>query len=434
MCPSPKIYPGAVQFVPCPGFLGVGVACFAVNVCGVVLCVVLGGQLMLLRAATNPARFSVLGVEATGFSARDRIVEFACVTVIDGAVVDEYETLMQPGPCPAYLYGVPSDIWLASPSFSDVVGDIGARLDGSVLVAHNLDFVMRMLVREVELAGSASFDPGRALCTYRSTGQKLGVAAFEAGLPEPAHAALIDARIVASLLVRHGTKGRCLPAVWSSKVPASGVTVRRPGSPRRRGSLFQLAAASQRSGSSNKSPLLYLDALDRCLDDGELSPSETTRLDSAAYALGLCADDRSRLHGQYYGVLANQFLAGRQQPATANDVADRVAAALGMPPPQPADPGDGSLVLAPGSAVCFVGDPRTAGFVEDVATLRRNMTQAGLRTTRAVSRTCAAVVALSDPSSSARVWAARRLGVPVLNVHEFLEATAPPALVLPVAF
>ena len=334
---------------------------------------------MLLRAVAGPARFTVVGVEVTGFSSLDRIIEFACATVVDGAVVDEYETLLQPGrvPGPAYLHGVPSDMLLASPSFADVVGDIGARLDGSVLVAHNIGFVVRMLVREVELAGVVSFDPGRALCTYRTTGQKLAAVAADAGLPEPVHAALADARIVASLLVRHGTRGRCLPAAWSSAVPASGVTVRRPGSPPRRGSLHQLAVTSRWPGFLNMAPLLYLDALDRCLDDGVLSPEEDARLDAAAYALGVCADDRARLHHRYYSVLANQFLAGRPLSDAANDVSDRVASALGLTPAAPLASVPDPLVLPPGAAVCFVGNPRTAGFVDDGLMLRRNVTQAG---------------------------------------------------------
>ena len=388
---------------------------------------------MRLRKAAGKARFAVVAVETTGFSSHDRIVEFACVTVVDGEVVDEYETLVQPGrdPGPAYLHGVTSDMLLAAPTFTDVVGDIGDRLDGSVLVAHNIGFVVRTLVREVELAGSVSFAPGRGLCTYRSTGQKLGAAAAEVGLPEPVHAALADARIVASLLVEHGTRGRCLPAAWSSAVPASGVTVRRPGSPPRRGSLHQLAVTSRWPGFLNKKTLLYLDAVDRCLDDGVLSPEEDAWLDSTAYALGLSADDRARLHRHYFVVLVSQFLADGQVSATEQGLADRAAAALGLEPGTPFDQAPGLLVLPAGSAVCFVGKPRTSGPVDEGVMLRQIAELAGLRITKAVSRACDAVVAVNGTPRSVRVWSARRLGVPVISSREFLDATAVPVLALP---
>ena len=394
---------------------------------------------MRLRKPAKPVRFAVVGVEATGFSLRDRIVEFACVTVVDGAVVDEYETLLQPGrdPGPVCLHGVTPDMLLAAPLFADVIGDIGDRLDGSVLVAHNLDFVVRMLAREAALAADVSFDQGRGLCTYRSTGQKLGAAAAVAGLPEPEHAALADARIVASLLVEYGTRGRCRPAVWSSEVPASGVTVRRPGSAARRGSLHQLAVTARWPGFLDRRTLLYLDAVDRCLDDGVLSPEENAWLDSTAYALGLCADDRVRLHRHYFVVLISQFLQDGRLSDVETGLADRVASALGLELGPAPVPDTGLPVLAPGSAVCFVGSPRAFDVVDNGLSLFQTADLAGLRITKTVSKGCAAVVSVNRTSHSARVWAARKLGVPVISVREFLAAssvpTLEPALNLPAA-
>lgn len=47
-------------------------------------------------------------VETTGFSRYDRIVEFACLTVVDGVVVEECETLIQPHRDlgPVHVHGV----------------------------------------------------------------------------------------------------------------------------------------------------------------------------------------------------------------------------------------------------------------------------------------------------------------------------------------
>ena len=49
-----------------------------------------------MRRRRIEPRLAIVDVETTGFSRHDRIVEFACVTLVDGTVVDEYETLIQP--------------------------------------------------------------------------------------------------------------------------------------------------------------------------------------------------------------------------------------------------------------------------------------------------------------------------------------------------
>lgn len=43
-------------------------------------------------------RFALVDTETTGFSRHDRIVELACVTISEGQIVDEYESLLQPEP------------------------------------------------------------------------------------------------------------------------------------------------------------------------------------------------------------------------------------------------------------------------------------------------------------------------------------------------
>ena len=118
---------------------------------------------------------AVVDVETMGLSRYDRIVEFACVTVVDGAVVDEYDTLIQADrdTGPVHIHGITPQMLQSAPKFDAVAGDIADRVNGAVLVAHNISFDVRMLTQEVDRLGLGGFDPGQGLCTYRLTGQKL---------------------------------------------------------------------------------------------------------------------------------------------------------------------------------------------------------------------------------------------------------------------
>lgn len=120
---------------------------------------------------TESSRLAVVDVETTGLSRYDRIVEYACVTVADGVVVDEYDTLIQPkrDPGPAHIHGITPDMLQSAPKFDAVAGDIADRLNGAVLVAHNISFDVRMLKQELGAAlARNSKVPG-----HRSAGEGL---------------------------------------------------------------------------------------------------------------------------------------------------------------------------------------------------------------------------------------------------------------------
>ena len=143
------------------------------------------------RQQPEGTRFAVIDTETTGFSKSDRIVEFACLTVVGDEVVDEYETLIQPNrdPGPVHVHGITPSMLQSAPDFQAVFADIAARLHGAVLVAHNISFDLRMIVQEVDRLGRSLFDPGQGVCTYKLTGfQEAGPCRTRcwAG-PAPAH-------------------------------------------------------------------------------------------------------------------------------------------------------------------------------------------------------------------------------------------------------
>ena len=116
--------------------------------------------------------FAVVDVETTGGRPRggDRITEIAVVEVRDGAVVDEYQSLVNPGrtipPMVQRLTGITGGMVGSAPYFEHVAPEVAGRLDGRVFVAHNVGFDHAFVVHELQEAlGEARTGP--TLCTVR---------------------------------------------------------------------------------------------------------------------------------------------------------------------------------------------------------------------------------------------------------------------------
>jgi DNA polymerase III subunit epsilon len=116
--------------------------------------------------------FAVVDVETTGGRPDngDRITEIAAVTVRDGAIVDVYETLVNPErSIPPFITRLTNISWEMvrdkSP-FRDVCEHVLRVLDGNVFVAHNASFDWRFVSAEVARATGREIT-GRRLCTVR---------------------------------------------------------------------------------------------------------------------------------------------------------------------------------------------------------------------------------------------------------------------------
>lgn len=376
------------------------------------------------------SRLAIFDVETTGFSRYDRIVEFACVTVVDGVVEEEYETLIQPGrdPGPVHVHGITPEMLQSAPPFEAVAGDIASRLDGAVLVAHNISFDIRMLNQEAARLQSGEFDPGDGLCTYKITKKKLALAAAEAGLSEPNHTALTDARTVAALVDLHVPRRSVrglLAASWASGIAGNGFTMRRPGSPPRRGSLHQVAARTRWPGTPEEHTALYLDALDRCFDDGILEDVEREWLDVTAKALGIDEHGRVRLHRQYYELLKEQILADGIITQQEQQLAEQIAAALAIEPSnlRATQPSSDHVELKAGMNVCFTGTAVIDGVLTNRQLLERIATLIGLRPLKSVTKKCDLLIAADPLSQSVKARTARQRGIPIVSIEDFLKAT-----------
>jgi DNA polymerase-3 subunit epsilon len=125
-----------------------------------------------LGAPLDTVPFAVVDVETTGGASwrGHRITDISIVEVLGGRIVDEYESLINPGraipPMITALTGITNDMTAAAPYFEHVADEVDRRLRGRVFVAHNAPFDWGFVSSElVRTAGDAPDVP--RLCTVR---------------------------------------------------------------------------------------------------------------------------------------------------------------------------------------------------------------------------------------------------------------------------
>jgi DNA polymerase III epsilon subunit family exonuclease len=116
--------------------------------------------------------FAVVDVETTGGASwrGHRLIEIAIVEVRGGRIVDEYQTLVNPGRgVPAgivSLTGITTSMVREAPYFEHVAEEIERRLIGRAFVAHNATFDWGFVSEELVRAGGDAPSVPR-LCTVR---------------------------------------------------------------------------------------------------------------------------------------------------------------------------------------------------------------------------------------------------------------------------
>lgn len=92
-----------------------------------------------------------------GHGARGRIIEIAAIKVIDGAIIDEYRSLVNPGESVPYwitrLTGINDSDLVHAPYFDEIAATLSDFLTGCIFVAHNVLFDYSFIKRELEAAG-----------------------------------------------------------------------------------------------------------------------------------------------------------------------------------------------------------------------------------------------------------------------------------------
>lgn len=289
------------------------------------------------NAHEHSGPYAVVDVETTGLSPGrgDRVIEIAVARVDEhGQVEDEFVTLVNPegrDTGPVFIHGISNADVAKAPTFADIAPELLARLDGTVVVAHNAPFEERFLATEFTRAGHRDLRMP-ALCTlwlgrrtFQTPNHKLGTIAREAGVPlVDKHAALGDVRAVSRLLPlmlsRHGSPLRygCPPHL-ADNTPGGGDPLRlvtravalRKGTD---GWMHSLMSRLPMSANDVDDPAaeVYLDALAEVLSDGKIVGDEAKALARLAGEAGMGAAQVAALN--------EQFLESMREAAFADDV------------------------------------------------------------------------------------------------------------------
>jgi DNA polymerase-3 subunit epsilon len=298
------------------------------------------------------APYAVVHVETTGLSPAkgDRIVEIAIARVdARGRIEDEYATLVNPGRDvgPILVHGISTTEVLDAPTFEEIAGELLARMDGAVVVAHNAAFAERFLAAEFARMG-VTLPLNPALCslwlarrTLRAPNHRLDTLARVVGLPlADAHTATADARTVAALLpqmlaihgqpLRYLTGLRPMPEFDRDVQPKT-----RFGEPRPTSDGWLAAVVARLPRAVVDAPAAdaqrYVDALTLALAEGRILGGEGQLLERLAATAGIGADQVQALHRRCLGHLRATALEDAILTTAELRQLKTVASGLGVP-------------------------------------------------------------------------------------------------------
>ena len=385
--------------------------------------------------------FAVTDVETTGLYPTDRVVEIAIVLLDSyGNVVDEWDTLLNPGRDVGRVdeHGITATMVSSAPTFEDLRWAVAERLDGAVLVAHNLDFVGRMLGGEFDRS-NGDWHPGAGVSTLLRAPGKLAQVCADDGIEvENLHRALCRARAIAELFTRTALASGLdpIPATVDKAARRTSRTLRREAFPALLGidsADSSVAKWSLRIDHSRyrRDEVGYIDLLDRALDDLWLSAEEMVELTTLARLAGISPDRLPALHQMY---VADLYEAAMRDDVISDDEfrqLDAVAQALGFQLGElypeferyrPVEVAVGEIAV--GTRVAFTGTaihPAT-GVKLDRSDLEAICLATGLVPLERLTKADTDLLVAADPSSqSGKAKKARQWGITVISVDEFLE-------------
>ena len=167
--------------------------------------------------------FVVLDIETTGvhYVNGDKITEIGAVRVVDGKIVDKFQTLVNPQVKLTEeivnLTGITDDMLVDAPTFDKVIPDLYKYVDGACIVAHNLEFDYKFIKYMAKDCGYVFKNDGidtlalsrevvRGLKNY-----KLNTVCGHFGIEFQHHRALSDAHATAKLLLELVAIKKSLP-------------------------------------------------------------------------------------------------------------------------------------------------------------------------------------------------------------------------------
>ncbi len=386
---------------------------------------------VLALCAGGAERFVVVDCETTGVYPSDRIVELAIVTLgLDGQILDVYDTLVNPqrDVSATHIHGITGAMVADAPTFGEIAGDVATRLHGGCFIAHNVPFDARMLASEFARLGEELFIE-RGIDTYVESGCRLADACAQNNIDlSGAHRALVDAQATASLFLRlAGTCDRGVPL-------SAPFGFARVGKVRRREDVGRvalvepelityLATRLPHTGLETRSQL-YLEMVGRAVADLHFDADERREVRALAEYLQMTDGQIAQAHRRYVNDLIDAALADDEVTDDEYDALVRVAAALDVNQQQ-VDTRvhhmrveESLTVLTEGMIVVFTGGHE----VYERDELHAYATRLGLTPDSGVTKRTGFVCAADPTTTSGKAGKARRWGIPIISMEEFLHA------------
>ncbi len=388
----------------------------------------------------------VIDLETTGLWRSDSVLEIGVVTLdLDAGIVDEWSTLVNPmrdvsGEVSA-IHGLSARDLSAAPTFADVAPMVAAALRVGPLVAHNAPFDMRMLRLEFErigiLAELHGFCTMHASSLCGATSRTLSACCDRFGIRHQIdHQALGDAHAVGALLLElvanNAEVRQKLDATLPCNITApAGFGVPRTcprttsSRPRSHSHLLQLASELPAHSDFGASENAYLAFLDAALCDRIVSEQERHELSALAAEFAIEPARVSYLHGVYANDLVAASLRDGRITTGEREHIDAIVQALGMSAlPTHVSEVDPPVRWRPGMLVCFTGDaPLCVGGEDWSRDLAARLAKAhDFGPITSVTKQCELLVAGDAATMSGKAQKARKYGIPVVSVTEFLDS------------
>ena len=383
----------------------------------------------MIEQVSTP-RLIVFDCETTGFGKHDRIVEIAALTLDPETLepTDEYDTLINPERdiSNTGVHGITASMVEAAPTFPEIAATLARRLHGAILIAHNLSFDSRMLGYEFTRVG-VEFNSGAGLCTLKATGEKLNSACRRYGITlDHQHRALADARATASLareVLDESDTGLVSANFGYVRLPLSVRTLRRESSDAAINEMARIVSLSY-FPCADEALLHYLDALDWVLDDGYIDDGERAAMKELASNLGITVEQCHQAHRSYLSSII--AAAERDGIVTESEkrLIENVANVLDITDVTLPNVTQLSVSsrLQCGMRICFTGEVIINGRNLERDLLQEKAAIVGMQPVRDVTKKgCDMLVAADTSSQSGKARKARKYGIPVIEVTEFLN-------------
>jgi DNA polymerase III subunit epsilon len=386
-------------------------------------------------------QFTVVDLETTGFCGKtDRVLEVALLRLdADGNVLGEFETLVNPmrDIGNSFVHGIEAKHVANAPQFGDIAGDVLELMTGSVLVAHNAPFELKMLCGEFDRL-NFPFPKCSWICTmnrahkYASGNcRKLDAICSELGVPlDQAHCAMSDARATAELLKRCLRSAEEDLSCWAFDVQVNPFSTG-----------CRCLHRSEARTSCSRKPLMdrltsslpahptdghldsYFETLDRVFADSILEELEVVELAELAAELGMNQRQVEAAHRTYLAELTAVAEKDGYISEMEREHLGAIGEALGI---EDANlKGLDSLNLYPrdlsGKVVCITGTPR--GTLNGQRVTKKVMAakaeEAGMTATDRLTKKVDLLVARDTYTNSGKGRKAKNYGIPIVSEQVF---------------